>query len=88
MKETTRDQSAADLAADLAYVRLKSGERPFQAYGEMLGLPGVVAKLSPRGRIPANEGMTAEQCAPTAPETTDNVVRLSDVRRQRQTKRV
>ncbi|HNB25547.1 MAG TPA: hypothetical protein PLR41_01190 [Alphaproteobacteria bacterium] len=59
MKEYTRDQSAADLAADLAYVRLKSGERPFKPYGETLALPGVSTKLQPSRKIPANEGTTA-----------------------------
>ena len=48
MKEYTREQSAADLAADLAYVRLKSGERPFRPYGEALALPGVSTTMLPR----------------------------------------
>lgn len=98
MKETTRDQGAADSAADLAYVRLKSGEHPFPPYGEMLGLPGVATRLSPRRKIPANEGTTAghqraaEQAAAApspsnTPVTADNLVRLSDVRNRRQTPR-
>ncbi len=96
MKEYTRDQSAADLAADLAYVRLKSGERPFKPYGEALALPGVSTKMLPSRKIPANEGTTAAhtdrvavprapQPAPTVPA--ENVVSLADVRSQRQTSR-
>lgn len=100
MKEYTRDQSAADLAADLAYVRLKSGERPFKPYGEALALPGVSTKMLPSRKIPANEGTTAAHTdraaasaavpraplpAPTVPA--ENVVSLADVRSQRQTSR-
>ncbi len=99
MKEYTRDQSAADLAADLAYVRLKSGGRPFKPYGEALALPGVSTKLLPSRKIPANEGTTAlhtnraEQVDPSLaapqpmPAGADNVVSLNDVRSQRQTPR-
>lgn len=98
MKEPTRDHSDADLAADLAYVRLKSGERPFKPYGEVLALPGTVTRLVPSRKIPANEATTAEharvaEAAVAVPAPTDgcapasNVVRLSDVRIQRKTPR-
>ena len=102
MKEYTRDQSAADLAADLAYVRLKSGERPFKPYGETLALPGVSTKLLPSRKIPANEGTTALYtnqaerafAAASAPQAEvqatigDNVVSLSDARSQRKAPRL
>jgi hypothetical protein len=56
MKEYTRDHSEADLA----YVRLKSGERPFKPYGEALALPGISTVVPASRRIPANEGTTAQ----------------------------
>lgn len=95
MKEYTREQTAADLAADLAYVRLKSGERPFRPYGEALALPGVSTAMLPSRKIPANEGTTAAHTdrgapAPAAPQpapTAKNVVSLLDVRSQRKTPR-
>jgi len=101
MKEYTRDQSAADLAADLAYVRLKSGERPFKPYGEALALPGVSTKLLPSRKIPANEGTTAlhtnqaerAAAAASAPQAEApaaigaNIVSLSDARSQRKAPR-
>lgn len=95
MKEYTREQSAADLAADLAYVRLKSGERPFRPYGEALALPGVSTTMLPSRKIPANEGTTAAHtdrsaAAPAAPQpapTAENVVSLLDVRSQGKTPR-
>jgi hypothetical protein len=99
MKEYTRDHSNADLAADLAYVRLKSGERPFRPYGEPLALPGVSAALLPSRKIPANEGTTAAHTDMSAlnaalsggPEqaalSAGNVVSLADVRTHRKTPR-
>jgi hypothetical protein len=103
MKEYTRDQIAADLAADLAYVRLKSGERPFRPYGETLALPGVAIQAVASRKIPANEGTTAQHTSlaeraaaalavvpavPAAVSTGQNVVSLADVRDQRKAPRV
>jgi hypothetical protein len=102
MKEYTRDQVAADLAADLAYVRLKSGERPFRPYGETLALPGVVIQAIASRKIPANEGTTAQHTSlaeraaaalavvPAVPAVSagQNVVSLADVRDQRKAPRV
>lgn len=97
MKEYTRDQGAAELAADLAYVRLKSGERPFKPYGETLALPGVNTKPVASRKIPANEGTTAAHAAQAerglrtgfAAPAVDarNIVSLADARSQRKAPR-
>jgi len=88
MKEYTRDHHDAELAADLAYVRLKSGERPFKPYGEVLALPGTVIKIVPSRKIPANEGAAVDlvEQMPTPP-LGKNIVRLSDARAQGKTPR-
>lgn len=97
MKEYTRDHSDADLA----YVRLKSGERPFKPYGEALALPGVNTAILASRRIPANEGTTAQYTAlaeraaaaqATSPSlqpatNAENIVSLADVRSQRKAPR-
>jgi hypothetical protein len=88
MKEYTRDHQDAELAADLAYVRLKSGERPFKPYGEVLALPGAVIKMLPSRRIPANEGAAADRVEQMPmPPLGQNIVRLSDARTQGKTTR-
>ena len=88
MKEYTRDHHDADLAADLAYVRLKSGERPFKPYGEVLALPGTVIKMLPSRKIPANEGAAPDRVEQMQmPPLGQNIVRLSDARIQGKTTR-
>lgn len=88
MKEYTRDHHDADFAADLAYVRLKSGERPFKPYGEVLALPGTVIKMLPSRKIPANEGAAPERVEQMPmPPLGQNIVRLSDARIQGKTTR-
>ena len=88
MKEYTRDHHDADLAADLAYVRLKSGERPFKPYGEVLALPGAVIRSVPSRKIPANEGAAVNRVEPMPmPPLGQNIVRLSDARTQGKTTR-
>lgn len=88
MKEYTRDHHDAELAADLAYVRLKSGERPFRPYGEVLALPGAVVKILPSRKIPANEGAAVNRVEPMPmPPLGRNIVRLTDARPQGKTPR-
>lgn len=86
MKEYTREHGDAELAADLAYVRLKSGERPFKPYGEVLALPGAVIKMVPSRKIPANEGAAPSRVEQMPmPPLAQNIVRLSDARTQGKT---
>jgi hypothetical protein len=88
MKEYTRDHHDAELAADLAYVRLKSGERPFRPYGEVLALPGTVVKILPSRKIPANEGAAVNRVEQMPmPPLGQNIVRLTDARPQGKTPR-
>ena len=88
MKEYTREHGDAELAADLAYVRLKSGERPFRPYGEVLALPGAVIKMVPSRKIPANEGAAVDRVEQMPmPPLGQNIVRLSDARTQGKTTR-
>jgi hypothetical protein len=88
MKEYTREHGDAELAADLAYVRLKSGERPFKPYGEVLALPGAVIKVVPSRKIPANEGAAPNRVEQMPmPPLGQNIVRLSDARSQGKTTR-
>ncbi len=86
MKEYTREHGDAELAADLAYVRLESGERPFKPYGEVLALPGTVIKMVPSRKIPANEGAAPDRVEQMPmPALGQNIVRLSDARGQGKT---
>ena len=88
MKEYTRDHYDAELAADLAYVRLKSGERPFRPYGEVLALPGAVIKTLPSRKIPANEGAAPNRVEQMPmPPLGQNIVRLTNARPQGKTPR-